>query len=132
MSGGRKLLPTIADAATAFSFGENPASAGETIIGMRPQPEEESATLIGSESIDATLYQVAVSREDFMPKDSDGDGYDTDTRVLNIFPPEDGDGGEDGAGSCTVANSSTSTLWLLAVSLACFGAAFVPRRRTNN
>ena len=66
---------TISDAVTAFSFGENPATAGETIIGMRPQSEEDSVTLIGSESIDATLYQVSISRERLHAETTtDGDG----------------------------------------------------------
>jgi len=65
---------TINDASTAFTFGENATGTGSTTIGMRAQPEDETETLGRFGEIDVPLFQVGISREDFAPSDTDGDG----------------------------------------------------------
>ena len=58
----------ITDAVGAFIFGEDIGTAGELVIGIRPQsspPEDD----------DSTAYlELAISRESYSPEDTDGDG----------------------------------------------------------
>lgn len=67
---------TIAEAPSAFVFGDRQLGDGETIIGLRPQLAPSDDTLYeGDPSADSLpLFEIAVSREDFAPDDSDGDG----------------------------------------------------------
>ena len=65
---------TVNDASTAFTFGENATGTGSTTIGMRAQPEQDTETLGRFGEIEVPLFQVAISREDFAPSDTDGDG----------------------------------------------------------
>ena len=62
----------ITDSATAFHFGELPSPTGETIIGMRPLPDD--VELGNLSDVEESLFQVAISREDFGIDDADGDG----------------------------------------------------------
>lgn len=71
-TGGEFYEMTISGAATAFHFGELPSPTGDTIIGLRPMPEDIDRGELSD--VEATLYQVAISREDFGIKDADGDG----------------------------------------------------------
>ncbi len=67
---------TISDAPSAFVFGERQLGNGETLIGLRPQTSPSTDTTFEEDpSADSPpLYEIAVSREDFAPDDSDGDG----------------------------------------------------------
>jgi len=56
---------TVSDAATAFAFGERIGSIGETTIALRPATDERSGE---------SLFELALSRDDFAPNDEDGDG----------------------------------------------------------
>jgi prepilin-type N-terminal cleavage/methylation domain-containing protein len=65
---------TISQAPTAFHFGEDMPGDGTTVIGLRLQtapPRDESLTE-GSDT--PPLFEVAISRDDFAPSDTDGDG----------------------------------------------------------
>lgn len=57
----------ISNAVGAFTFGEDIGSAGELIIGLQPQPENE-------EYPEGEFYQLAISRDSFAPEDTDGSG----------------------------------------------------------
>lgn len=58
----------ITDAVGAFIFGEDIGTAGELIIGIRPQ----SSPPDGGDS--ASFLELAISRESYSPEDTDGDG----------------------------------------------------------
>lgn len=64
----------ITQAPTAFHFGEDTPGDGTTVIGLRLQtaaPRDEALTE-GSDT--PPLFEVAISRDDFAPSDTDGDG----------------------------------------------------------
>lgn len=58
----------ISNAMGAFLFGEDIGSAGELTIGLQPQDEAENQGQEGQ------FYQLAISRDSFAPKDTDGSG----------------------------------------------------------
>lgn len=58
----------ITDAVGAFIFGEDIGTAGELVIGIRPQsspPDDDDST---------ACLELAISRESYSPEDTDGDG----------------------------------------------------------
>jgi hypothetical protein len=65
---------TISGAPTAFHFGDKIIGNGDTVIGLRPQTGPELDSAFAEESDSPPLFEIAISREDFAPSDSDGDG----------------------------------------------------------
>ena len=64
----------ISGAPTAFHFGDKLIGDGDTVIGLRPQAEPERDAAFADVADSPALYEIAISREDFAPSDSDGDG----------------------------------------------------------
>lgn len=68
---------TITGAPSAFHFGERNLGTGDTIVALRPQtePSRDPAFADPIAAADSPpLFEIAISREDFAPDDSDGDG----------------------------------------------------------
>ncbi|MBL9153044.1 MAG: prepilin-type N-terminal cleavage/methylation domain-containing protein [Verrucomicrobiales bacterium] len=65
---------TISGAPTAFHFGDRVIGNGDTVIGLRPQTEPDRDPAFADSADSPPLFNIAVSREDFAPSDSDGDG----------------------------------------------------------
>lgn len=98
---------TINDAPTAFVFGEKNLGNGQTIIGLRPQSEASRDPAFAATGDSTPLFEVAVSREDFIPTDSDGDGMVSRVGGDSAFLQAD----QDGRYWLPVLNDVTAMSW---------------------
>lgn len=75
---------SLSNAPDAFSFGMNPMSYNDTIIGIRPDYAATEASETGQQ-----LYYLALSREDIIPKDPDSGEVVAQTTGEGVAAPDD-------------------------------------------
>lgn len=75
---------TLSGAPDAFSFGLNPMSYDDTIIGIRPDYAATQGSTTGQQ-----LYYLAISREDIIPKDPESGEVIAQTTGEGVAAPDD-------------------------------------------
>ena len=98
---------TISGAPTSFAFGERNLGNGDTIVALRPQSEPSRDPTLAEAADVPPLFEIAISREDFAPSDSDGDGMVFGAGGDDAFLQAD----EDGRYWLPVLNDVTSMGW---------------------